>query len=483
MNKLAKRTVPNNHTLEDFECFGPAATKDAEFNGTKISDLGCFDQNGKDSNKFYHGSIIKSKKNNSWYVYFEWGRLGTKPDFQFYECSSENEAQKIYEDQLHSKNDKRGIWENHPTLGKILKPKPGKDMYYVRPQTIRVTGLPDAKRICNKVTTVTKSTFDEETEKLLSDLRAGVINYTKNNFSSGFIPGVEAINEARTILGEASKTKVQKELDELTRLLYSRIPKNTIKGEKVTLNADNIKSWSDDLDAFEDAYNNVQSGGVISNLKYELKFIPRINQLFDNISHLVKSATNNRHSYIPKGMEILRLWEVTNTPDWFKRRQEAVAKEFSGKNIPIIFQPQRNSLEKSCNCAILFHGSRTVNIGSIITNGFRLPKHLNGVQINGANLGPGCYHACDWKKSAGYCSIDNGYWSRGSGQVSNRKAFMFINDVILGNSYIVNKPNNFTSPPNGYHSVTASGGSFQNEEYVVYQEDMFYPRFLIEFTI
>jgi len=39
-------------------------------------------------------------------------------------------------------------------------------------------------------------------------------------------------------------------------------------------------------------------------------------------------------------------------------------------------------------------------------------------------------------KSAGYCSLNNSYWARGSGAINNRKAFMFIADVVLGNPYV-----------------------------------------------
>lgn len=76
--KLEKNTYPAGHSAADFTCFGPPALKDGEFETVKIADLGCFTQDGKDSNKYYHAAVVKSKKDNDFYTYFEWGRTGAK---------------------------------------------------------------------------------------------------------------------------------------------------------------------------------------------------------------------------------------------------------------------------------------------------------------------------------------------------------------------------------------------------------------------
>ena len=109
MTKLAKDNYPAAHTQDDFVCFSPAATKDGEFSGVMIADLGCFTQDGKDSNKFYHGAVVQSKKDSKWYTYFEWGRTGgSDTTFQFEPFSSKSDAADSFEKQLHKKNDKRG---------------------------------------------------------------------------------------------------------------------------------------------------------------------------------------------------------------------------------------------------------------------------------------------------------------------------------------------------------------------------------------
>lgn len=485
MKKLAKSTLPDGHSPHDFKCFGPPANKDGEFSGTKIADFGCFTQDGKDSNKYYHAAICQSKKDSKWYIYVQWGRVGQgKFDHQFFECSSESEAQKEFEKQCHSKNDKRGEWFQHKSLGKILRAKAGKDCYLVRNMATRVSGLPDACQITTKKAVIkSKSTeFDPQTSSLLRDLKTGTVTYTRSQFASGMVPDLSSIEEARKILAIASKSD-KKELEELTKMLYSKIPKSTVIGNKIELSNDNIKGWLDDLDAFESAFNNLESGTEELNIKYLIKYV-NDNSVWDAVAKIVKSSTRNRHSYLNKAINILHIWEITNVPESFIRQQELIAKEYKGKGFPLIFQPERNQLELKSNCQLLFHGSRTVNIGSILMNKFKTPKELSGVSINGAINGPAIYHASDYKKSCGYCSIPNAHWSGGSGTIKNRGAFMFLNDVILGNPHIISRPYPHNNPPDGYHSVIAdTNGSFLNEEFMVYSSELVYPRFLLEFDI
>ena len=51
--KLAKNTFPSKAGPDDFQCFGPPATTDGTFDTVRICDMGCFTQDGKDSNKYY----------------------------------------------------------------------------------------------------------------------------------------------------------------------------------------------------------------------------------------------------------------------------------------------------------------------------------------------------------------------------------------------------------------------------------------------
>ena len=48
-SKLAKSSFPAGHSAEDFQCFGPPALQDGDFDNCKIADMGSFSQEEKDS--------------------------------------------------------------------------------------------------------------------------------------------------------------------------------------------------------------------------------------------------------------------------------------------------------------------------------------------------------------------------------------------------------------------------------------------------
>src|SRR5436190_20722882 len=252
-SKLVKNAFPAGHSPDDFQCFGPPATKDGEFENTRICDMGCFTQDGKDSNKAYHAAVVKSRKDDKWYAYFEWGRTGAKsPSFQFVACSSEQDAVYEYAAQLHSKNDKRGEWVTVAGI-RTLQAKAGKDCYLVRPQATRSTGLPDARTI--KVNEGAKPKKDDtaktngaakpkkaapkcdpHTLSLMRDLAVATVAYTRGSLADASLPTQTALDEARSILAEAQKRltvvgddvrKQAKDRDllQLTTLMYGRIPK------------------------------------------------------------------------------------------------------------------------------------------------------------------------------------------------------------------------------------------------------------------
>jgi hypothetical protein len=98
-------------------------------------------------------------------------------------------------------------------------------------------------------------------------------------------------------------------------------------------------------------------------------------------------------------------------------------------------------------------------------------------------FGPGLYWADDWKKSAGYTSLKSSYWSRGSGGVKGREAFMFVADVAIGKPYVASGPSGYTKPPQGYHSVfgKANHSGVANNEFITYSSDSNRLRYLVEF--
>src|SRR5262245_56583592 len=188
--------------------------------------MGCFTQDGKDSNKYYHAAVVQHKGTKKWYAYFEWGRTGAKsPSFQFVECGSEADAVLAFAEQLHSKNDKRGQWVTIAGI-RTLQAKPGKDCYLVRPMATRSTGLPDARSIKTNegakpkkddgngkddskdakgrgkgkaVAAASKPKADQYTLALMRDLSLATVAYTKGSMADASLPTQKSIDEARDI--------------------------------------------------------------------------------------------------------------------------------------------------------------------------------------------------------------------------------------------------------------------------------------------
>jgi len=428
------------------------------------------------------------------------GRVGGHRQFQFEEFSNETAAHSSLAKLLESKTIKRGNFVDLPGIGRVLRPKDEKKgCYLVRVQTARDCYLTSAKNICNAeivavkpIQNLSKPKYDfhPEVVKLLSDLSIGVTEYTRSSIVNGNIPSLDSISQARKILQEACKhLSDEKSLKDLTEVLYSKIPKIKNKNDNWLLGNENIKSWSDDLDAFESCVNSsVQSN--VKEFSYSgdchLEYLDNKSKEYQEIVEWIKTATRNKHSYI-RDMRIKHIFQITNN-EQLNKFEQYESKIVSNFNEKPLHQPINKILPtkyNKSNTNILFHGTRSCNAVGLLKSGrLFLPKSLNGVSINGALYGGGIYHADDWKKSAGYCSIDNSAWARGSGKISKRAAFMFINYVTLGNIHVEYKPKSFIQPPNNFHSVMGKAGTnVLNNEFVTYDESSIFLKYLIEFEV
>ena len=534
--KLGRKTYPANHGPNDFKCFGPPATKDGEFEGTMICDMGCFRQDGTDSNKGFHGSVCQSQKDQKWYAYFEWGRTGaSNPDFQFIACSSKDEAEREYSKKLHSKNDKRGVWVDHPRLGRILQAKPNKDCYLVRPQATRQTGLPDARTITisdsskapdstdvksatgkkktkKKAAKKASKKYDPQTLKLGIDLLGGATAYTRSSMSDAALPTQGAIDTVRTVLDEAME-RIQKvgnevddqvndkELKNLTAMVYGLIPKKKkVKAapEEWILNASNTAMWQDDLQAYETALYAADLGDSIeqdpwAGLPLELRWLGPQDELGKWIREWMTAASRNRH-YNVGNLKIKNVWEVIRHEEVERlaQAQDKLSKtRITGAEIPLHQPKNRPDLGPAdkkryakTNTMMGFHGSRSCNIGGILSTGLRLPKALKGVQITGWMFGPGMYWADDYKKSVGYTSSRSSYYAGGGGAIAGRDAFMLIADVAIGKPFVAPGARGYDGPPKGYHSIMGKAGvsHVQNNEFITFERETHRLRYLVEFT-
>jgi len=550
--KLAKQTLPAGHSVSDFKGLGPVVSRDTEWGDACLCDLGCFKQEDVDSNKYYHLAVVQSTINNKFYAYFEWGRTRpdgrpNKPSFQFHECSSKQDAQDCCEKQFKSKNTSRGQWQKVGSKDRFVA-KPGKDLYVVRLSATRLVGLPCCENLANedakganaapaaaptskKKTTKKKSNLDPQTRKLFTDLIGGAVSYTNAVMSGGksgkvTLPAQAALDEGRDVLDDAmARIKIvgnevaaqvsDTELKQLTYHLYGIIPKAKPQGIAEAdwiLSQDNISTWRLDIDAFETALQAVDMNieedetDVMAGIPAKVAYLDPKSEKGKWLEDWWINSTRNKHGHVGK-LKVHNMWEIERDGDSkiMRAAQEATLGEMPKKwnNERPLHQmwrerpdltAQERKLYYDTNTALMFHGTRSVNVPGIVRENLRFPNQLTGVIITGAMFGPGSYFADDWKKSAGYCSSCNpgrrSYYG-GGGEVVGRHAFMFAFDVICGNPHVAKDAHGFTSPPNPHHCVfgkaghTASWGVYgglQNNEWIIYKRGRIEMKYLAEIS-
>ena len=137
------------------------------------------------------------------------------------------------------------------------------------------------------------------------------------------------------------------------------------------------------------------------------------------------------------------------------------------------------------DCKLLFHGTRSENVWSILKTGLVL-RPTNAIKT-GSMFGQGLYFAPSSQKSLGYTSLSGSYWARGS----QSSGFMILHAVAYGKPYIVDNFNpkyydfNYAALRRacpGAHCLHAdsSKGMLRNDEIVVYKEEQIMPLYLIE---
>jgi hypothetical protein len=348
---------------------------------------------------------------------------------------------------------------------------------------------------------------------LLQDLRVGTISYTRTTLEGGNIPTQAAIDEGRTVLravltrlaivGDDINDQINdKEIKDLTFHLYSRIPKKKDRKdgpEKWILSKTTVPGWEQNLDAYESAiYANTQIEAPDENPFGDLPLItmewlsPK-SDLGKFIYSWMPGANANRHSDVGS-MIIKNVWRIERKDDKqiFMRGLErckvagAVERPILQPNSRVDLDNTETKLYTSTNTALLFHGTRSVNVSGILRTMLRFPKNLPaGVRIAGAmySSGNANYFADDWKKSAGYTSLSYSRYSSGDGAVANRSAFMFLMDCSLGKPFTAPRAHPYSGPPSGHHCVFGKAGysGVYNNEWVIFDRDQIYLRYLVEF--
>ncbi len=514
-----------------------------------LSDMACVNQFGEgNTNKFYHCGVVKTLQNN-WFMYCEWGRIYAgkswthnscnSQDFQFTECISEQEARTVFAKQCNDKNLKRLIQKTINDKS-IWVSKSDKDGYVVLDLAVREKGLPDAYKIKDstgllkteskkeKKTPKIKSTYSPYILSLVNDLIGGTKNYTRAiSQSTGVYPTKSTIDKVRNDLIPMAMTRLSsvgnkledqlkdQELIDISTLIATMVPRpiplggnKTTRQSSIILSSDNVLSLQSDLDVFESSLQNEdfdekeeQSDTnphevLLGGKDCEIAYIDNSTKLHKWISETLSKMTNHNHSYIRGNIKLKNIFEVRR-PDRDSKFIEYTKNIFEKhKNKKILHKARLQPKERidvsdisdfyeNANVFLGIHGTRSVNVAPILQSHLRLPKNLSGVVITGAAFGTGVYSAVDYKKSIGYSSYKDSYWSKGSGGIEKRGFFMFLCDVVMGDPYMARSTNSWDKPPDSKDSIAAFSEfcSVQNDEHIVFDPNAMRIRYLLECEI
>jgi len=185
----------------------------------------------------------------------------------------------------------------------------------------------------------------------------------------------------------------------------------------------------------------------------------------------------------------LRFEEITQEEErMIKRELEDISNRYyqAWKVINIRTQERFNKFiinEKIEDNRLLFHGTRSENVWSIINSGLVLRP---SAKITGKMFGYGIYFAPKAQKSLGYTSISGSRWSKGN----DKTGFMALFDVAYGKPYDVHSFDNKYYKFNYEELQKASKGSnclhahkgkmLFNDEIIVYKENQMTIKYLIE---
>ena len=133
---------------------------------------------------------------------------------------------------------------------------------------------------------------------------------------------------------------------------------------------------------------------------------------------------------------------------------------------------------------LFWHGSRTENWWSIMSNGLMI-RPSNAV-YTGSMFGDGLYFASKAQKSIGYTSLSNSYWSHGR----DNKAYLALYKVRVGKQYDLYKHTSDCYSldykkiqDKGFDSVYAhAGNSLRNDEFIIYNPAQCTIKYLVEIT-
>ncbi len=375
-----------------------------------------------------------------------WGRVGaTSGQTKHFAFHDEDAAQKFFNKKMKEK-EKKG---------------------YTKQRTVASSGGTTHVQVAAKVQI--EHAGDKETSQLIDFLVKRNIHQIEGMTSVRLEAGrlttplgpvtAEGLDEAEQIIGQMAAVSKPADLAALANTYLRIVPRNIgyrrvdpvalfgttslLRKEQATI--DSLRAVVDNLN--DQATQATKDTPAVFQTKLEL--VPDSDKEFKRINALFLKSQNRHHQ--SAGLKLRRAWKMSIAA------QEAA------------FESHLDPIWE------LWHGTRDVNLLSILKNGFIVPKRNQGIQITGRMFGDGVYFSDQSTKALNYQGGTT--WG---GQASQRP-FMLLSDVAMGKSFMAQR--GFSGGcPRGYDSTFAkANGAVRNNEMVIYNLNQIRCRFLCEF--
>ena len=456
------------------------------------------------NNKYYSAEIVKAS-DDGFYIFTTYGRVAApNPAKEYRAFSSQNEAEKEFDKIIKSKV-KKGYQEVLLAKSEVCS-----DVGKSKVSTSTITE-DVAKKLGFEIREENKSSLHPAIQSVVRSWFGSIEQFIVDTLDTSKCAlgqlSLEQINKGRNLLLEARKivaagAKDITLLNEISSSYYSNIPMNfgyrRLDANQLRFDDDNkLDQAFDILDTLESAKGAekvLTKKNAIDeqyrSLKTEMEWIDPKDNVYKWIEMLFHKTRASNHRGLGK-LAVSNVFRLIRNSEYetFLETANKIAKSKPGLIVPGNYKEtwgkkpkdskEYEDLASAANILPLWHGSRTANFPKIVSS--RLMMRKPGFTVAGSmfDAAGGLYFANSASKSCGYSSIASGVWSGGE----DKKAYLFLSDVCLGRSKEVYSAYPYTPDkikPN--MSVWARAGkSLYNDEYIVYQENQNWLRYIVEF--
>ncbi|XP_012253348.2 poly [ADP-ribose] polymerase [Athalia rosae] len=400
--------------------------------------LGLTDIQSK-KNSYYKLQILKDDKQNKYWLFRSWGRIGTSiggnklESLQLDECL--NQFENLYEEKSGN------TWSTRHNFVKVPKKMYPIDVDYGEDddQTKKLLESDIKSNLKKPLQDLIKLIFDVDTmKKVMLEFEIDLAKMPLGKLSRKQIDSAYKVLSELQVYLKTGKNERSKLVDASNRF-YTLVPHDFGVSDPVILETEEqIKSKSEMLGSLlemEIAYSLLNAktdesknplDAHYEQLNAEIDVLDRNTEEFVLIERYVKNTHAATHGHYE--LEIEEVFLV-------KRRGE---------------DKRYKPFKKLPNRKLLWHGSRTTNYAGILSQGLRIAPPE--APVTGYMFGKGIYFADMVSKSANYCCTNR----------QNPTGLLLLCEVALGNMYERHRADYIEKLPKGKHSTLGLGQTQPN---------------------